>query len=284
MKKILLFIFLAIRFSVAPVRAQQTPARLIVQGDDMGFSHSGNDAIIESFQQGIETVTEVIVPSPWFPEAVELLRQNSGLDVGIHLALTSEWDNVKWRPVAYVPSLTDADGYFYPFIWLNKNYPRQSLLENKWTITDVEKEFRAQIELAIKKIPRVTHLSGHMGCPNMSKEVTELTRKLAAEYHLYFDADAETIKSVGFVGARGTSAEKIISFTAMLESLQPGVTYHFVEHPGLDSPELRAIHHVGYESVAVDRQGVTDTYMNPAIKELIRKKGIQLINFKDLMK
>jgi hypothetical protein len=45
-----------------------------------------------------------------------------------------------------------------------------------------------------------------------------------------------------------------------------------------------AIHHIGYENVAADRQGVTDTWMDDKVKEAIRKKGIQLISYKDLVK
>jgi hypothetical protein len=56
----------------------------------------------------------------------------------------------------------------------------------------------------------------------------------------------------------------------------------FVDHPGLDSPELRAIHHVGYEDVAVDRQGVTDLWTNEKVKAAIRKSGVQLISYNDL--
>src|SRR6478609_1679032 len=50
--------------------------KLIVRGDDMGFSHAGNLALVKSYREGIETSMEVIVPSPWFPEAVKLLKEN----------------------------------------------------------------------------------------------------------------------------------------------------------------------------------------------------------------
>src|SRR5690349_3157945 len=105
-------------FSIA-VHAQTNTIRLIIRGDDMGFSHSGNEALIKTYKEGIERSIEVIVPSPWFPEAVKLLQQNPGVDVGIHLVLTSEWDNVKWRPLTDCPSLKDSNGYFYPMIWPN---------------------------------------------------------------------------------------------------------------------------------------------------------------------
>jgi hypothetical protein len=90
------------------------------------------------------------------------------------------------------------------------------------------------------------------------------------------------VKSVSYRGPRGSSGEKIDSFVRMLESLEAGKTYLFVDHPGLDTPEVRAIHHVGYENVAVDRQGVTDTYTSPRVRALIRSKGIQLIGYRDL--
>lgn len=281
MKKLFLGI---VTVTILVTACAQKPPRLIVRGDDMGFSHSGNDALIKCFNEGIETSIEVIVPSPWFPEAVRLLEQNPKVDVGIHLALTSEWDNVKWRPVAHVPSLTDADGYFYPFIWPNKNYPGRGMLENKWTLEDVEKEFRAQIELALKKIPRISHVSGHMGCTHMDPKVTDMLNRLVREYKIPVELDMPDVKHVGLDGPHTTSEEKIQTFIKMLDGLKAGETYMFVEHPGVDTPELRAVSHIGYENVAVDRQGVTDLFTDKRVKEAIRKKGIQLISYADLKK
>ncbi len=262
--------------------AQQNPARLIVRGDDMGFSHSGNLAAIKTYKEGIVRSVEVLVPSPWFPEAVRLLEENPGVDVGIHLTLTSEWDNVKWRPVSDCPGLKDTDGYFYPMIWPNKNYPNRALLQHAWTIEDVEKEFRAQIELATKKIPRISHVSGHMGCTHMNEEVAALTKKLAKDYNIDIDLSAKGVKSVSYKGASKTSPEKKKAFIAMLQTLEAGNTYLFVDHPAFDTPEMQAIHHIGYEDVARDRQGVVDIWTDAEIIALIKKKNIQLISYKHL--
>lgn len=267
--------------------AQSTPPRLIVRGDDMGYSHAGNEAILKCYKEGIEKSIEVLVPSPWFPEAVKMLEQIPTADVGIHLTLTSEWDNIKWRPLSDCPSLRDADGYFYPMIRPNKNYPKRSVSENDWKLAEVEKEFRAQIELAMKKIPRISHLSGHMGCTSLDDDVKALVKKLAQEYHIpQYDASLGEVgvTHVGYVGAHTTSEEKLQSFMKMLESLEAGKTYIFVDHPGLDTSEVQAIHHIGYENVATDRQGVTDVWTNPRVKELIKTKGIQLIGYNDLGK
>jgi hypothetical protein len=259
------------------------PARLIIRGDDMGYSHSGNEALIKSYKEGIETSIEVIVASPWFPEAVKLLQQNPGIDVGVHLALSSEWENIKWRPLTDCASLKDANGYFFPMIYPNKDYPGQALTENKWNIADVEKEFRAQIEQAIKRIPRLSHISSHMGCVNISEEVKALSKRLAKEYHIDIDPKDQQIISIGFVGKHETSAEKAASFIAMLGTLEKGKTYLFVEHPGLDNEELKAVYHIGYEQVAMDRQGVTDLFTNAKVKDAIKQRRIQLVSYKELL-
>ncbi len=259
------------------------PTRLIIRGDDMGYSHSGNEALIRSYKEGIETSIEVIVASPWFPEAVKLLQQNPKIDVGIHLALSSEWENIKWRPLTDCASLKDANGYFFPMIYPNKNYPGQALSENKWNIADIEKEFRAQIEQAIRRIPRISHISSHMGCTNISEEVKAMTKKLAKEYHIDIDPQDHKVLNTGFAGNHSTAAEKVESFIAMLDKLEKGKTYLFVEHPGLDNDELKAVYHIGYEQVAMDRQGVTDLFTNARVKEAIKQRGIELISYKDLL-
>jgi len=264
---------------------QLSAQKLIVRGDDMGFSHSGNEALIKTFEEGIETSIEVIVPSPWFPEAVKMLAEHPTVDVGIHLVLTSEWDNVKWQPLTNAPSITNKDGYFYPMIWPNKNYPGQALLENEFSVEEIEKEWRAQIELAKKLIPRLSHISGHMGCTGLNDEVAAMAKKLAIEYGIDIDTQELGVLRTGYDGGpHATFAEKKASFTTALNKLEKGKTYMFVEHPGIDTPELRAISHIGYENVAADRQGVTDLWTDEDIKALIKKKGIQLVSYKDLAK
>ena len=72
--------------------ASSGPIRLIVKADDMGAAHGINVGTIDAYKNGVVTTTNVIVPGPWFPEAARMLRENPGLDVGVHLAITSEWE------------------------------------------------------------------------------------------------------------------------------------------------------------------------------------------------
>lgn len=282
MKRIIAFIP-AVFFCLL-LQAQQNPIRLLVRGDDMGYTHSGNEALIKSYKEGIERSIEVIVPSPWFTEAVKLLKQNPGIDVGVHLAITSEWENIKWRPLTDCKSLTDSNGYFFPMVDPNPNYPGQAIKENKWTIEDIEKEFRAQIETALKNIPNISHISTHMWCDHISEEVVAMTKKLAKEYHIDIDPAEYNAEYAGYDGPSRTAAEKITSFISRLKKLEPGKTYWFLDHPGLDNDELRAVFHIGYENVAADRQGVTDLFTSEKVKAVIKERRIQLISYAELIK
>ena len=275
--------------AIAAKRPQGTAAgakdkgvNLIMRGDDIGSCHAANVACIKSYREGITTSVEVMVPCAWFPEAVKMLNENPGLDVGVHVVLTSEWENIKWRPLTDAPSITDADGYFYPTIWRRKDAPPGTALRDaKWKIEEIEQEMRAQIEMAVRKIPQVSHLSCHMGCSNWDPKVEALWKKLAKEYNLDISTSDYGVKRFpGYKKAESTE-QRIEKFIEALETLKPG-TYLFVEHPGLDTPEMRAIGHEGYYGVAADRDAVTAVFTSDKVKKKIENLGINLISYADL--
>lgn len=270
-------------FFVFHLPAQDSPTRLLVRIDDMGFSHAANIACIETYQKGVAKSVEVIVPGPWFEEAVSLLKENPGLDAGVHLVLTSEWANLKWRPLTHASSLVDEDGYFFPMLWENDRFPPgQFLLANDWKIEEVEAEWRAQIELAQKKIPQLTHLSGHMGCSNISEAAKQLFRSLAEEYGLDIHIEDSGVKRVpSWSGSRYSAKQKEKRFIEMLAQLGPG-DWLLVEHPGYATAELETVGHIGYENVDVDREGVTQVLTSKKVRKALQRKGIQLISYTDL--
>ena len=57
MKKLPILFLLA---SATVASAQTTPPRLIVRGDDMGYSHAGNEAIVKTYTEGIASSIELI--------------------------------------------------------------------------------------------------------------------------------------------------------------------------------------------------------------------------------
>jgi CubicO group peptidase (beta-lactamase class C family)/predicted glycoside hydrolase/deacetylase ChbG (UPF0249 family) len=288
MRKLICTLWLFVSLLVTAYSQNIPGPKLVVRGDDMGATHAINQAILFSAKNGIQTSIELMVTLPWFPEAVKFLRENPGYDVGIHLDLNSEWDLYKPRPLTNCPSLTDANGYFYPYVNPDKKFPGQAIKEHEWKLDEIEKEFRAQIELGLKNVPQVSHLSSHMGVTAMDKKVAELTYRLAAEYNLP-DINTDPLASyniieIGYAGPKKTLEEKMTSFTKMLESLEPGKTYMFVDHPAYDTEEMRPISYKGVADVAVSRQGVTDLWSSDKIKKVIADKGIQLVTFNEITK
>jgi predicted glycoside hydrolase/deacetylase ChbG (UPF0249 family) len=266
-----------------PAPAAEPSIRLIVRGDDMGSSQASNEAVLRCFKDGVMRDVELMAVGPWFPEAARLLRENPALDVGLHLTLTSEWDNVKWRPFTTAPSLVGRDGYFHPMIWPHPYYGKErALKEQAWKLDEIERELRAQIELTKREVPHLSHLSDHMGFQALGPEVVALVKRLAGEYELDIDPETLGVKSAGWDGKPETPSQKVESFVRVLDGLGPG-TWVFVDHPALDTPEMRAVHHVGYEAVAVDRQSVTDAWTSPAAKEIVKRRSIELIGYKDLV-
>jgi len=260
----------------------QKEIRLIVRADDMGSSHAANMACIQAYKEGIVTSIEVMVPCPWFPEAVTLLAQNPGVDVGIHLTLTSEWNTVKWRPLTYVPRLVDEDGYFYPMIWSNKNYPKNKALSSSgWTLEEIEQEVRAQIEMALKYIPRCSHISSHMGFSSMSPTITALLKRLAQEYKFVSYPNPCPLKGISLLGDLDSVDQSVTQAVSVLQTLTPG-TWLFVEHPSLDTLEMRATWHTGYTDVARSRHVVTQSLIHPRLRDIINQQHIKLKSYLDV--
>lgn len=285
MRRLILFMFPLLMLPVMgagwKVRAAQE-IRLIVRGDDLGSSHGANVACIQSYKEGIVRSVELMVPGPWFPEAVKRLNENPGLDVGIHLVLTSEWENMKWRPLSCVPSLVDSDGFFFPMVWQNPNFPPGTSLEKSlWKLDEAEEELKAQIETGLRHVRRITHLDGHMGFAGLDPSLAALENNLAKQFHIDLDLEALGINYLRGWTDTKTAEERIQQFIRNLETLKPG-TYLFVEHPGQDVPEMQALIHKGYEDVAADRDAVTRVFTSQEVLRAIQKAGIQLISYRDL--
>lgn len=262
--------------------AQTNDINLLVRADDIGITHATNLACIDVYKNGIARSVEVIVPSPWFTEAVKMLNDNPGYDVGVHLCLTSEWTNIKWRPLTHAKTLTDTNGYFFPFIWPNDKFPKGSFLkEQNIDLKEAEAELRAQIEMAKKHIKNLSHLSAHMGCSHTSPEITEIVNKLSKEYQLPIEVN--TTAKFPFEGGKKSKKEKEEALVKALDNLQPG-NYMLVTHPCLNHTEMESVSHPGYETVGQDREA--DWYMltSPKAKSVIKKKNIKLVNYRDLSK
>lgn len=150
---------------------------VIIHEDDVGMTHGANVAYAELSALGNCTSGSVMAPCPWFPEAISILRQNPGFDLGVHLTLNSEKAPYRWRPMtrpSKAAGLTDPDGYFWSTIpELRRNADPEA----------VDAELRAQIDAVLATGIDVTHLDCHMGAA-MLPEFVERYYALSADYDL----------------------------------------------------------------------------------------------------
>src|SRR5467141_5001273 len=131
---------------------------LIIRTDDAGMSHSVNMGLERLIETGLPVSVSVMFPTPWYQETVDILKRHPEVAVGIHLTLNSEWKNYRWGPVlgrTAVPSLVDADGYFFP--------SSEALHQNHPDLKEVEKELRAQIQRALRSGLTIDYVDCHMG-------------------------------------------------------------------------------------------------------------------------
>jgi chitin disaccharide deacetylase len=285
-KSIVAVAMLGIAF-VAAIGAQ-SPAdqriRLIIQGDDMGVAHGINVATIDAFRRGVLRSANVIVTGQWVPEAARLLNAHPEIDAGVHLALTSEWTDVKWRPLTQTPSLVDEDGYFFPTVFPRPGMPpRSSIKDATADLGEVERELRAQILLAKRLIPHLTYTWEHMGFGAVAPEVRSIVARLTKEYGLVTPGPDHGVTFMRGVWSRTDSGpERARKLATAVRSLGPGI-HLMVEHAATDSPEMRAFGHPGYEDVAADRQAVLDAWTSPEVRAAIAERGIELTTLRQVL-
>ena len=83
--------------------------RLIVNGDDFGFSREVNEAVILAYRRGVLTSASLMASGEAFGHAVDLAKENPGLAVGLHVTC------VNGRPVlppSDIPHVAGKTGDF----------------------------------------------------------------------------------------------------------------------------------------------------------------------------
>jgi hypothetical protein len=151
---------------------------VILNADDLAVSHSEDVASFAALDNKFITSATVMVPCPWFTEVAAYVKAHPGVDIGLHLTFTSEWQSYRWGPVsprALVPSLVGPDGYFYPNA---QEFAKHAKLD------EVELEIRAQMERALAMGLEPSHLDAHMHSLYVTPDLFRVMLKVAHEYKL----------------------------------------------------------------------------------------------------
>jgi predicted glycoside hydrolase/deacetylase ChbG (UPF0249 family) len=260
-----------------PVSAGQT--YLVIRTDDGGMSHSANMAIEKLIDTGLPVSVSVMFPTPWHLETVEMLKRHPNVAVGVHLTLNSEWKNYRWGPVlgrTAVPSLVDADGYFFP--------SSEALDANHPDLKQVEAELRAQVQAAMRSGLKIDYVDYHMGTVYDHPEFREIAERIANENGLgmmqYF---GEPRYSPQY---EARPRDKPDSLVALVDRLKPGVTV-LVTHVGIDDAELGALLDMntdgGLAEMSKNRQGELDAVTSQRFRDAVKAHNIKLLTYRQVI-
>lgn len=279
---------------------------VIIHTDDIGMCQASVAAFRELWGFGLISSGATMVPCPWFPEAATFAREKDGVDLGVHVTLTSEWDTYRWGPISTrekSSGMVDEEGFFYR---------TSEEAQEHGDPQAVQQEIAAQIERALSYGMPVTHIDTHMGtvahpkimpaylslalqhklppmvmrldeagwmAMGMGEAVAAMAVQMVSQLEEAGVPLLDRISGLELDGVK-TREERIAYAQQVFDALEPGVT-HFIIHPSMDTPELRAI-----TPDWTCRVADFEAFRSDELRQAVREMGLQVIGYqalKDLM-
>ena len=245
---------------------------LIVNADDYGMCNAANQAVAELFEGGYLKSATIMMPCPTARDAVEFSNAHPEHAIGIHLTMTSEWGDYRWKPLTNGKSLIDEEG----FMWHESDQ-----VEKNATYEDLEAEIRAQIDLAHSWGMKPSHTDNHMGSLyghytgrlGLAKMTLRVCGEYGYAYRLYTKHDKR-------ICPNGTPYFLYAAITLL--SKRWGKKYNVVIPDYLLFPDWNDDMRVSYEVYRdtilkiwtdIPEDGVTETFIHPSV-ECDELKGI----------
>jgi hypothetical protein len=151
-------------------------------------------------------------------------------------------------------------------------------------MAELEREFRAQLDLARKKGVRVDYIDTHYIMP-YHEQFRPLLERIGKSYGMPVSCLLGEHELDGFGIYYPAPEEKEQALAQILRSLQPGV-HLLIGHPGYHSLENDGLVH--FEPKDVQLLGVgrmrgaeTLAYTSPRIKRLVTELGIKLMSYRE---
>ena len=250
---------------------------LIVNCDDFGMSRSINAGVLQAIEGGIAGSCSLMVPCDAATEAMQILHERPEVGFGVHLTLVRDSADQRWSPVCpreQVPSLL-GDGGMLP---LARDIPA---LLARARLGEVEREFRAQIEVVLRAGLAPTHLDWHCLADGGRRDVMELTLGLALEYGLamraWGDPARDELRRHGlhaidhdFLDSFSLELDgKFDRYQQLLRALPAGLTEW-------------AVHPAACEGEAGVRSTDLEFLVSPQAADTIRSEQIHVIGFQPL--
>jgi predicted glycoside hydrolase/deacetylase ChbG (UPF0249 family) len=272
---------------------------VIIHTDDIGMCQASLQAFEDLWDFGTISSGAVMVPCPWFPSTAEFCRKNPEVDMGVHATLNSEWESYRWGPISTrdrESGLLDKDGYFHQW--------HQAVYDNA-NPEAVAQELAAQVERALAAGMDISHIDSHMGTImhpkffhsylqiGQDRKIPNMVPRNNPQAFQMFDMDNQAldfykpileqleIEGLPMLDSMTSlpleHAEDHIGLAKkLLKEIPVGIT-HFIFHPSIDTPELRAI--------APDwraRVANYNAFMSQELKDFIKSSGFQVIGYRRL--
>lgn len=271
---------------------------IIVHADDVGMCQASISAFEQLIEQKTLTSGAFMAPCSWFPSVASYCTQHPKVDLGVHLTVTSEWENYRWRPISTCDpesGLIDSDGYFFS---------NNAEVQKKAIPSYIRAEVLAQVNQAVAAGIDVSHIDMHMGAmlhpnflpsylevarthripmlayrmpeeklkkwnnPQLATKINQILDELEDEGYPVFDHFYQTDLY--------KPEKRMEEISLSLKSIPPGLT-HYILHPSHDTAELRAI--------TPDWEGRVADYnalVNGEFSDLLKKSNIYTVGYRDL--
>jgi predicted glycoside hydrolase/deacetylase ChbG (UPF0249 family) len=255
---------------------------MLIRADDMGMSHGQNEAFRELIDSGLPVSVSVMWACPWWKHAVEILRthDNPNVSVGVHLTLNAEWRDYRWGPIlgaSAVPSLVDADGYFFP--------SRSALFGNNPRLDEIEAELRAQIQRAVNSGIRIDYVDYHMGAAVQTAETRAIVEKLAAEFGLAISRwFGENSNSDTYSAPLGTKTQALLDRVQQLPADAVNLQVFHIAPERSDMNAMVDLNTFGLPDMARHRHEELRALLSDEFKEAVAARGIRLVTYRDLVR
>ena len=252
------------------------------------MSHSVNRATFEALEKGWITSSSILVPCPWFPEVVAFAKSHPNADLGIHLALNSEWTTFRWRPITgedKVPSLLDEQGYM-PL--------DETIVARQARPSEVNIELQAQVDRALKAGIKLSHLDTHMTALVGTPELFQVYQSMGKKYRLpilvgdyrapagvKLDVNESLVQRVIGIDPGVAPKDWLDWYKKALAPLSPGA-YELIVHLGYDDEEMRGATADHPDWGAAWRQLDFDTVRSAEFQKFLHEQGFILVTWKDL--
>jgi predicted glycoside hydrolase/deacetylase ChbG (UPF0249 family) len=277
----------------------------IIHADDVGMCQATLPAFADLLDAGLISSAATMVPCPWFAEVAAFCRGSVTVDMGVHLTTTCEYTSYRWGPLSTRDSasgLMEGDGCFYRTAATAAEFGQP---------VAVQREMEAQLTRAMEAGIAVTHIDSHMLTAWYPKFLTgyvslarrnrlplfllrpepgawrslaaggwlpagEQIRLLALDQARDLEADGWPLIDQVFAMPLDRPDDRVELAKRALDALPPGIT-HFVLHPAVDTPELRAITGDWPSRVADHR-----AFTSRELQAHVRRSGLHVIGYRAL--